>query len=61
MLDLILVEPRNSIRNYPRQGPAEVDDLVRNDGHDARGEDIILHVRIPRGPHPLREVEMDIV
>lgn len=45
----------------PGQRAAEVDDLVHQKGHDARSEDVILHVRIPRSPEALKNIKVDIV
>jgi hypothetical protein len=61
ILDLILPEPWKPIRDHPRQGAAKVNHFVHNKGHDTRGEDIVLHVGVPSSPHPLSEVELDII
>ena len=34
---------------------------MHGEGQDAGGEHVVAHVRIPRGPHPLEEVEVHIV
>lgn len=61
ILDLVLVQPWQPIGDHPRQGAAKVNHFVHNKGHDARGEDVVLHVGVPRYPHPLHIVEMRIV
>jgi hypothetical protein len=61
MLDLVLSEIRNAIDDDPRQAPSEVHGLVHNEAHDARGEHVVLHVRVPGEPHLFQEIERDIV
>jgi hypothetical protein len=34
---------------------------MHHKGHDARCKYVVLHVRIPRRPHPLTIIEVDIV
>ena len=34
---------------------------MHEEGHDSRREDIILHVGVPRSPHSLEDIEVDIV
>jgi hypothetical protein len=34
---------------------------MHDKGHDAGGEHVVLHVRVPRCPHLLRVVELHIV
>ena len=34
----------------PWEGAAEVDHLVHDEGHDASGEDIVLHIGVPSSP-----------
>lgn len=60
-LDLVAPEPGNHIDYDPRQRASKVDDLVHDEGHDARGENIVLHVGVPSQPHALGVVERDIV
>ena len=49
-LDLVPVEPWYHTDDDPGQGAAKVDDLVHGERHDAGGEDIVLHERVPRRP-----------
>lgn len=46
-LDLVFVEVGDAVDDYPGEGTAEVDELVHDEGHDARGEDVVLHVCVP--------------
>lgn len=61
VLNFVLVEVWYLVDDDPGQSAAEVDDLVHDEAHDARGEDIIANVRVPSHPHALEEVEVDIV
>lgn len=57
LLDLILPEPRDHVDDNPRQRAAKVDSLVYDKGHDTRGENIVVHVRVPSRPKTLGVVE----
>ena len=46
-LDLVLVEVGDAVDEDPGEGTPEVDDLVHDEGHDAGGEDVVLHVCVP--------------
>lgn len=46
-LDLVFVEVGHAVDDYPGEGTAEVDELVHGEGHDAGGEDVVLHVCVP--------------
>lgn len=48
ILDLPLVEERNGIDDDPWEGPAEIDELVHDEAHDARRDRVILHPEVPR-------------
>jgi hypothetical protein len=61
LLDLIPPEPRNSVDYNPRQRPTEVNEFVHAKRHDARGQNVVLHERVPREPHLLRVIERDVV
>ncbi len=61
ILYLVFVEVRNAIDYPPRQGTTKVDDLMHEERHDARGEDIVLHIGVPRRPQALEDVEAHIV
>lgn len=61
VLNLVLVEERDAVDDDPRQTTAEVDDLVHEEAHDAGGEDVVADVGVPRRPHALEVVEVDIV
>ena len=60
-LDLVLLEVWDLVHDHEGQSAAEVDQLVHNEGHDARGKHIILHVGVPRGPCLLEHIEVDVV
>jgi hypothetical protein len=60
-LNLVFLEVGNLVDDDPWQAAAEVDDLVHDEAHDAGGEHIIADVCVPRGPHALEVVEVDIV
>lgn len=60
-LNLVLVEEGNAVDDDPRQGATEVDDFVHNEGHDAGGQNIVVHVGVPGEPEALKVVEGDIV
>jgi hypothetical protein len=60
-LDLILAEEGDFIRDHPGDTTPEVHDLVHHEGHDSRGEHVVLHVRIPCCPSFLEDVEVYIV
>lgn len=61
VLNLVLVEVGYPVDDDPGQTAAEVDDLVHEEAHDAGGEDIVADVGVPRSPHTLEVVEVDIV
>lgn len=50
ILNLVLVEVWDSINDHPRERASEIDDLVHNEGHDPRCQNIVLHESIPCGP-----------
>lgn len=61
LLNLVLLEVGNAVDDDPWQTAAEVDGLVHDEAHDARGENVVADVCIPRHPHALEVVEVDIV
>ena len=61
VLNFILIEVGNAVDDKPWEGAAKVDDLVHQEGHDAGREHIILNIGVPRSPHALKDVEVDIV
>lgn len=61
ILNLVLVEVGNKVDDDPRQGTAKVDNLVHNKGHDAGGENVVVHPDVVGEPHALKVVERDIV
>lgn len=61
LLNLVFVERLHPVDDDPGKRPAKVDDFVHDKRHYTGGEDIILHVGIPRCPHPLEQIKMDIV
>lgn len=60
-LNLVLLEVGNLVDDDPWQGAAEVDDLVHDEAHDTGGEHVVADVCVPRSPHALEVVEVDIV
>lgn len=60
-LDLVLTEIRDLVHQDKRKGAAEVNDFVEDEGHDAGGEDIVLHIGVPCGPCLFKDVEVDII
>lgn len=60
-LNLVLFEVWDLVHYYEWESSAEVDDLVHDEGHDAGGEDIVLHVGVPCCPSLLEGTEVDIV
>lgn len=61
VLNLVLVEIGNLVHNKERNAPAEIDDFVHDEAHDAGRKGIILHKEIPSRPQTLGKVEVDIV
>lgn len=61
MLNLIPPKPRDTIHNNPRQATSKIHSLVHDEAHDARREDVVLHVDVPREPEALKVVERHIV
>jgi hypothetical protein len=57
LLDLVAPEHGQTVDDDPGQRAAIVEDLVDDEGHDARGEDIVAHPRVPGKPHLLEVVE----
>jgi hypothetical protein len=61
LLDLVAPEHGQTVDDDPGQRAAIVEDLVDDEGHDARGEDIVAHPRVPGQPHLLEVAERDVV
>jgi hypothetical protein len=61
ILNLPLPKVWDQVNDDPRQAASKVHSLVPYKAHDASGEDVVLHVRIPRRPQLLKVVERDIV
>lgn len=59
-LNLVSLEEPKAIDEDPRKRTAEVEKLVDDEGHDAGGQDIILHPRIPCDPHSLCHAQVGI-
>lgn len=59
-LNLVSVEETQAIDEDPRKRAAEVEQLVDDEGHDAGGQDIILHPRIPCDPQSLCHAQVGI-
>lgn len=60
MLNLVLAEIGDAVDDDPGKRAAEVDGFVHHKGHDASGEDVVLHVCVPGHPEALGVVEGDI-
>lgn len=60
-LDLVFFEVGHHVDYDPGQRATKVYDLMHHKGHDSRGKDIVLHVRVPRSPETLEDIEVDIV
>ena len=60
-LDLVFTEVRDLIHEDEWESSSEIDDFVHHEGHDSGGEDVVLHVGVPCGPHLLEDIEVDIV
>ena len=60
-LNLVFVEVWDHADDDPGQTAAEVDGLVHDEAHDTGGEGIVADVCVPRSPHALEVVEVDIV
>lgn len=61
LLDLVSIEIGYHSEYYPWQRAAEIHGLVHGEGHDAGGENVVLHIRIPGHPQALKVVELHIV
>ena len=59
-LNLVSLEETQAIDEDPRKRAAEVEQLVDDEGHDAGGQDIILHPRIPCDPQSLCHAQVGI-
>jgi hypothetical protein len=60
-LDLVTPEHGQAVDDDPGQCAPKVKGLVNDKGHDACGEDIVAHPRVPGQPHLLKVVERDVV
>lgn len=61
LLHLVLSEVWNTVDDDPGQRTAKVKDLVDEERHDTRGQDVVTHPCVPGQPHLLKVVELDIV
>lgn len=61
ILNLELIESRYRIDDYPRQTSPKVHQLMHEEAHDSRGEDVVANERIPRRPQALKIVKLDII
>ncbi|EFE35075.1 uncharacterized protein ARB_06031 [Trichophyton benhamiae CBS 112371] len=52
---------QQTVDDHPGKRAAKVDDLVHGKGHDAGGEDVVLHVGVPGRPHLLEDIELGVV
>jgi hypothetical protein len=50
VLDLVSTEPGNAVDDYPGQTPSKVYNFMHCEAHDARREDIVLHISVPGQP-----------
>ncbi|EFE44044.1 hypothetical protein TRV_01172 [Trichophyton verrucosum HKI 0517] len=51
---------QQTVDDHPGKRAAKVDDLVHGKGHDAGGEDVVLHVGVPGRPHLLEDIELGV-
>lgn len=56
VLDLVLVEIRDSIDDYPGNASTKVHNFMHDKAHDSGREDIILHVLVPTSPKTLEHI-----
>lgn len=61
VLNLELLEVRDLVDDNPHQAAAKVDELVHDEAHDTGSEDVVADVCVPRSPHALEVVEVNIV
>lgn len=59
-LNLVSLEETQAINEDPQKRAAEVEQLVDSEGHDAGGQDIILHPCIPCDPQSLCHAQVGI-
>lgn len=59
-LNLVSLEETQAIDEDPLKRAAEVEQLVDDEGHNAGGQDIILHPRIPCDPQSLCHAQVGI-
>jgi hypothetical protein len=59
-LNLVSIKEPQAINEDPRKRAAEVEQLVDGEGHDAGGQYIILHPRIPCDPQSLCHAQVGI-
>lgn len=61
LLDLVFPKYAKGVDNDPWERSSEIHEFVHRKGHDAGRKDIVLHIRIPGLPQPLKHIEMDII
>jgi len=61
VLNLVSVEIWYPIDDHPWQRTAKVNELMHHERHNTGCEDIVLHVGIPCSPHPLENIEVNVV
>ena len=60
-MNLIFVERRNAIDDYPRKRTTKIDCLMHHKRHDAGSKHVVLHERIPSRPKPLKDIKLYIL
>lgn len=60
VLDLVSLEETETVDEDPGQRTTEVDEFVHGEGHDAGGQNIVLHPGIPGGPELLGHIELAV-
>lgn len=60
-MDFVLTEIWDLVHDHKRDAAAKVHNFMHHEGHDAGGEDIVLHVRVPCSPSPFEDIKVDIV
>lgn len=60
VLNFVSLEETEAVDKDPGEGATEVDEFVHGEGHDAGGQNIILHPGIPGSPEPFGHIELAI-
>lgn len=61
VLDLIILQETKAVYKNPRQRATKINNLMHQERHDTRSENIVLHPGIPRRPHPFHDVQIGMM